>query len=107
MDGAALRYHPNLTAERVRALPWRTQVGMVASELSRARHLSAAGGGPEVEGCLQRARELLGVLESSGSTPREAAQVLAGVAGELSLRRLADAPARSGEIYERLMSLYF
>ena len=101
-----MRYHKQLTADRVRSMPWKTQIGMIASELSRASHLTEQGGGPEVLGCLQRARELLGVLESSPSVPRETALPLLKVAEELSLRRLSDASFNAGALYGRLMELY-
>lgn len=79
---------------------------MVASELSRADSLARSGGGPEVEGCLARARELLGVLESCPTYPPHAAAVLAEAARGLCERRLSDAPAKAGPLYQRLMALY-
>ncbi|MFH1726160.1 MAG: hypothetical protein ABII00_16245 [Elusimicrobiota bacterium] len=101
-----MKYHKHLSAERVRRMPWRTQVGMIASELSRVRHLSDQGGGPEVTGCLHRARELLGVLDSVPGLPREAAPKLAELARELSLSRLSEAPAKAETLYRELMALY-
>lgn len=101
-----MRYHKNLTAESLRRLPWRSQVGMIASELSRVRHLRESGGGPEIIGCLQRARELFGVLESSPRLPQEVAAVLAEFARELGQNRLANAPAKAGDFYQQLMALY-
>jgi hypothetical protein len=44
---------------------------MVDSELSRACSLLEQGGGAEVRGCLLRARELMGVLESQPVIPEE------------------------------------
>ena len=101
-----MRLHRTLSAERLRGLPWKTQAGLVASELSRAAHLHEAGGGPEVLGCLERARELLGVLESARGVPVEAAGVLLQVASDLSRRHLPEAPAQAARLYQRVMSLY-
>ena len=106
MGGSGMRYHKNLSAERLRQMPWKNQVGLVASELSRAAHLRESGGGPEIAGCLQRARELLGVLESVPGVPAEAGLVLAAVAEDLSAARLGEAPAKAPGLYQRLMSLY-
>lgn len=87
-------------------MPWKKQVGIIASELSRAGRLREQGGGPEVLGCLHRARELLGVLESASPLPAHAGAALAEVARELSFRRLEEAPSRADALYARLMSLY-
>jgi hypothetical protein len=101
-----MKYHKNLSAERVRAMPWKTQVGMVASELSRVANLVQSGGGAEVIGCLQRARELLGVLESLDSVPVDAGIAIAQVAKQLCQARLPDAPSQAAELHRRLMLLY-
>ncbi len=99
-------YHKGLSADRVRNMPCKTQIGMIASELARVRHLSQQGGGPEVLGCLQRARELLGLLESSPSLPRQEALVLLEVAQDLSLPLLEKASSKAEVLYQRLMGLY-
>lgn len=101
-----MRYHRALAAERVRSMPWKTQVGMVASELSRAGQLFAQDGhsGPEIESCLNRARELLGVLESTSAAPLEAAGVLRQVSYELSSPRLSGCPPKAADLYSMLMN---
>ena len=98
-----MRYHKALSAARLREMPWKTLVGMVASELGRTARLLDQGGGPEMAGCLQRARELLGVLESLSSVPAEPGLILAGIAEELAPSKLQDAPQKAREIHRRLM----
>jgi hypothetical protein len=99
-------YHKQLAAQRVRALPWKTQIGMIASELSRVRNLQGPDAGPEVLGCLQRAREILGLLESSPAVPLKVALPLLKVAEELSLPRLGRAAGNAEALYRQLMALY-
>lgn len=106
MDWAGMRYHRHLEAERIRKMPWKTQVGMIASELSRAYHLAQQGGGPEVIGCLHRAKELLGILESSPILPREAVPVLCETAKALASSRIQGASAEAEILYHKLMALY-
>jgi hypothetical protein len=79
---------------------------MIASELSRAYHLSEKGQSPELTGCLQRARELLGVLESSPAVPREAVGLLSHAGHVLMEKRLSEAPAQAHALYQQLMALY-
>ena len=86
-------------------MPWTTQVGMVASELSRVQGLLAQGGGPEIAGCLDRARELMGVLESTPTAPLPAALVLKEVAYQLSNSEVAMSGDNARDLYQRLMSL--
>ncbi len=101
-----MNYHKNLSAERIRLLPSKTQIGMIASELSRTQHLLEQDGGADVYRCLQRAREILGVMESLPSLPKQAVPVLLEIARELSLPNLRQAAPKSGALYLRLMALY-
>jgi len=64
-----MKYHKKLTREDVAKQGWNRIILMIASELSRAKHLSRNGGGSEVEMCISRAKELFGVLESEPSLP--------------------------------------
>ena len=64
-----MKYHKKLTREDVAKQGWNRIILMIASELSRAEHLSKNGGGAEVEMCISRAKELFGVLESEPSLP--------------------------------------
>lgn len=87
-------------------MPWKTQVGMVASELSRIDGLLGQGGGPEIQGCLDRARELLGVLESTSAAPIDAGVALNAVARSLSEARQDVTVTWARDLYGRLMALY-
>jgi len=87
-------------------MPWKTQVGMVASELGRTARLTETGGGPEVSGCLLRARELMGVLESLPTIPSETGLILSRIAEQLARGRLQDAPSKAQDLYCRLMAVY-
>lgn len=98
--------HKNLSADTIRRMPWKSQLGLVGSELARAEGLAAQGGGPEVAGCLERARELLGVAESCGSAPPDQGLELARISEELGASRLGEAPAKAGALYRRIMALY-
>ncbi|MFH1709907.1 MAG: hypothetical protein ABH860_02400 [bacterium] len=64
-----MKYHKKLTRKDVAKQGWNRIILMIASELSRADHLSKNGGGAEVETCILRAKELFGVLESEPSLP--------------------------------------
>jgi len=66
-----MRYHKKLLRTKLEQLSWKIVLQMIASELSRALHLKKNGGRKEVENCLLRAKELLGVLESSSKIPAE------------------------------------
>jgi hypothetical protein len=57
---------------------------MIASEFSRAKHLSKNGGGSEVEACVLRARELFGVLESEKNIPSNIAKSLLVILKEIA-----------------------
>ena len=64
-----MKYHKKLKREVALKYGWRKLLLMIASELSRANSLSQDGGGAEVNMCLMRAKELLGVLEIDPSLP--------------------------------------
>ncbi len=63
---------------------WARIVLMIASELSRADHLSKNGGGKEVGMCVSRAKELFGVLESEPKLPSTIANRLLATLKELT-----------------------
>ncbi len=70
-------------------MPWHVQAGMVACELSRAASLLDQGGGDEVNGCIRRARELMGILESAPAIPPGPLPALAEAARGLAARDIA------------------
>ena len=74
-----MKYHKKLTREDVAKQGWDRINSMIASELSRADHLSRNGGGAEVKMCEYRAKELFGVLESEPSIPYKVAKGLMAV----------------------------
>ena len=87
-----MNHHKHLTAERVRQMPWTSQAGMVASELSRAGNLAKAQGTEEARRCLLRARELMGILETNPAIPPDQGIILAENARSMTMARLmADA----------------
>lgn len=96
-----MKYHRKLTRVAVSRQGWERIVLMIASELSRADHLSKNGGGAEVEMCVLRAKELFGVLESESSVPFKAAKRLL-----LMLKEFAK-PSNIGygKLYNNLMAL--
>ena len=71
-----MKYHKKLTREDVARQGWNKILLMIASELSRAGHLSKNGGGKEEKMCVSRAKELIGVLESEPSLPSKIALTL-------------------------------
>jgi hypothetical protein len=101
-----MRNHGGLTADRLRKMPWHERVGMVASELSRTDSLHRMGGGSGLEGCVARARELMGVVESSPDIPPDAAAALAGVARMMGRTRLLSERDLAGRLCGQLTGIY-
>jgi hypothetical protein len=79
-----MKYHKKLTREDVARQGWGRIILMIASELSRAEHLSKNGGGAEVKMCVSRAKELFGVLESEPSIPYKVAKGLTAMLNEIT-----------------------
>jgi len=96
-----MKYHKKLTREDVAKQGWRRIVLMIASELSRADHLSKNGGGTEVEMCLLRAKELFGVLESERSIPIKSATSLLSMLKEMT----KPSNIMYGKLYNNFMAL--
>ena len=101
-----MKYHPNLQPARLRAMPWYRQLAMVDSELSRACNLLKQGGGAEVSGCLMRARELMGVLESQPVIPEEYGPKLLDVTRLMAIGRFGKSPGDIRDIHATLTSIY-
>jgi hypothetical protein len=101
-----MKYHPNLQPARLRAMPWYRQLAMVDSELSRACNLLKQGGGAEVSGCLMRARELMGVLESQPVIPEEHGIRLLEVTRSMAHPEFGRDSGGIHGIHETLSSIY-
>ena len=57
---------------------------MAASEFSRASNLANHGSGKELQNCLLRAKELLGVIETDPTIPPPSAIKLLGLSKKLT-----------------------
>lgn len=79
-----MKYHKKLTREEVAKQGWNRIILMIASEFSRADHLSKNGDGSEVKACVLRARELFGVLESEKNIPSNIASNLLVILKEIA-----------------------
>ena len=79
---------------------------MVDSEIVRAKNLLEQGGGSEVTGCLQRARELMGVLESNPTIPERFGPDLLVLVRMLGDPSIIDNQAQIGQLHERLFQMY-
>jgi hypothetical protein len=95
-----MKYHKKLTREQLLKYGWRTMLQMAASEFSRASSL-VKGGGPEVEMCQNRAKEIIGVIESERSLPSNIGQQLMGIINDV-----VNAPRKNYQAYyDQLMQL--
>jgi len=61
---------------------WKTMLQMAASEFSRANSMLRQGG-PEIEMCQNRAKEIIGVLESEISLPSNIGQQLMAIINDV------------------------
>ena len=101
-----MRYHRNTSAARVRAWPPAVQLGHAASELSRATSMLESGDGERARTALLRARELLGVLETSPALPEAWGGPLLDLVRGLSMKNPGTAdPASLRSIYGKAMAL--
>ena len=96
-----MKYHKKLTREDVAKQGWDRIILMIASELSRAEHLSKNGGGKEIEMCILRAKELFGVLESKPSLPLNIAYGLLAMLNEIA----KSSNIKYGKLYNGFMAL--
>jgi hypothetical protein len=96
-----MKYHKKLSREDVAKQGWDRIILMIASEMSRADHLSRNGGGAEVEACVLRAKELFGVLESEPSLPSKTAHRLLSMLNEI--RKSPN--IKYGKLYNNFMIL--
>jgi hypothetical protein len=96
-----MKYHKKLTREDIAKQGWNRMLLMIASELSRADHLSKNGGGTEVKMCVSRAKELFGVLESEPSLPSKIAHSLLSMLNEI--RKSSN--IKYGKLYNNFMTL--
>jgi len=95
-----MKYHKKLTREDVSKQGWTRIILMIASEMSRADHLSRNGGGAEVGMCVLRAKELFGVLESEPSIPENIAKRLVTMIDEI----MKPSNIRYGKLYNNFMA---
>ena len=96
-----MKYHKKLARKDVAKQGWNRMLLMIASELSRADHLSKNGGGAEVKMCVLRAKELFGVLESESSIPSRIADHLLTILAEL----IKPANIKFRKLYDDFMAL--
>ena len=96
-----MKYHKKLSREDVAKQGWDRIVLMIASELSRADHLSKNGGGLEVTMCVLRAKELFGVLESMPSLPSTIARRLFETLSQI----IKPSKTQYRKLYNRFMAL--
>jgi hypothetical protein len=96
-----MKYHKKLTREDVVKQGWDRIILMIASEMSRAEHLSRNGGGTEVEMCILRAKELFGVLESDPSLPSTTARSLLAMLYKIT----KSSKIQYGKLYNSFMAL--
>jgi hypothetical protein len=96
-----MKYHKKLSREDVAKQGWNRIILMIASELSRAKHLSRNGGGIEVEMCISRAKELFGVLESEPSLPDNIGKGLFAMLYKIT----RPTKIQYGNLYNRFMAL--
>lgn len=99
-------HYRNLTIEQVRGLPWVTVTGMLALELAQAKNLAGYGRIPDTQSCLDRARDLMGILEIMSGIPVEAALELAPVGRALVPGRIEPGAEPCNALYDRLMKIY-
>ena len=79
---------------------------MVDSEIVRAKNLLEQGGGSEVTGCFQRAREIMGVLESNPAIPEQFGPDLLVLVRMLGDPSIIDNQAQIAQLHERLAKVY-
>jgi hypothetical protein len=96
-----MKYHKKLKREDVVKQGWNRILLMIASELSRAEHLSKNGGGKEVGMCVLRAKELFGVLESDPSVPADIGMSLFAMIHKIT----KPAKMQYGRLYNSFMAL--
>ena len=95
-----MKYHKQLTREQLLQYGWKTMLQMAASEYSRANSLFKQGG-PEVEMCQNRAKEIIGVIESEKSLPSSIGQQLMAIINDV-----VNAPRKNYQsYYDQLMQL--
>lgn len=96
-----MKYHKQLKREDLIKQGWDRMLLMIASEFSRAERLSKNGGGKEVEMCVLRAKELLGVLESDPSVPVNVGRSLFAILHQI----MKPEKMRYGRLYNSFMAL--
>ena len=96
-----MKYHKKLKRTDLLKYNWKQLLMMAASEFSRADSLFKNGQGRELDNCLLRAKELLGVLEIDPSIPQAPAIELQTMTKQMTSLNAA----ASKTLYSKAMAL--